>query len=84
MTRHINDLVVERDRGRSKPERTCVCKAVSYPHRVGSVQGCYGLAVCPHGLPTPEHPDYEGCQECEIDSYQDYLFDYHRDRTLGD
>ena len=77
---NTNDLVTVRHRiGRRRPEHTCRCDAVPWPHRLGSVKGCYGDAYCAHGLPTPEHPDYEGrCPDCDREAYGDMLFDSWR------
>ncbi len=65
--KRINALVIERRRpGRRKPERTCRCAAGAYPHRAGSLPGCYGELQCEHGLPLHSHPDYDGrCPDCE-------------------
>ena len=79
--RRINDLVTERHRwGRRRPERTCTCVAVPFPHRVGSVKGCYGDLICSHGWPMYGHPDYEErCPECDREAYGDLLFDLWHD-----
>jgi len=75
-----NDLVTVRHRtGRRHPERTCRCDAVPWPHRLGGVEDCSGAATCAHGLPTAEHPDYEGrCGECDREAHADVLFDSWR------
>lgn len=74
-------LVIERQRpGRRQPERTCRCDAVPYPHRVGSVKGCFGDLICCHGQPMYGHPDYEECcPDCTRDEYGDMLFDLWHD-----
>ncbi len=79
--RRINDLVIERRRqGRRRPERTCTCDAVAFPHRLGSVKGCYGDLICSHGWPTHGHPDFdEACPECAWEAYSDLLFDQWHD-----
>lgn len=73
-------LVERRQRqGRQRAELTCRCSAAPYPHRAGSVKGCYGLAFCEHGIPTHEHPDFsERCPECERWEYADWWYDTHR------
>lgn len=66
--------------GRKQPERTCRCDAVAFPHRVGSVAGCYGDLICHHGRPMYGHPDYDGrCPDCTREEYGDLLFDQWRD-----
>ena len=81
LIRYRNGPVCERiRRGRRKPERTCTCAAVPWPHRVGTVLGCYGDLVCYHGLPMTGHPDYDGpCPACDREEYADSLFDLWRD-----
>ena len=78
--RHITPFVVIRRRhGRRQMEKTCTCDAVPWPHRAGSVEGCYGLAYCEHGLPTRDHPDFEGrCPECERWEWVDIVTDRRR------
>jgi hypothetical protein len=80
-TRWLTPLVVLRRRpDRRKLERTCTCDAVGYPHRAGSVDGCYGLSFCEHGRPTPDHPDYEGrCPECDRWAWADMRYHALRD-----
>ncbi len=77
---HVTPLVERRHRrGRRKAELTCHCDAAPYPHRAGSVEGCYGLAFCEHGIPTSEHPDFSGrCPECERWEHADHWYDTHR------
>jgi hypothetical protein len=78
LARWRTPLVFERRRpGRGQPELTCLCDAVPWPHRAGSVAGCYGLAFCEHGLPTHEHPDWcgERCRECDLWEYADRACD---------
>lgn len=79
--KRINKLVIERARpGRRRPERTCRCDAAPYPHRLGSVKGCYGDLVCDHGWPLYGHPDYDGrCPACDREEYADRLFDLWHD-----
>ena len=79
--KRINLLVVERTRqGRRRPERTCTCDAVFWPHRADTVPGCYGGLICYHGLPMTGHPDYDGpCSACDREEYADILFDRWRD-----
>ncbi|MBN1180507.1 MAG: hypothetical protein JXD18_14960 [Anaerolineae bacterium] len=81
--RWLTPLVRKHSRqGRRQPEATCYCEAAPWPHRAGSVEGCYGLAFCEHGLPTRDHPDYESrCAECERLEWGD--FQYHRLRDDG-
>ena len=64
-------------RSRRKAELTCTCDAVSWPHRAGSVAGCYGLAFCEHGAPTSEHPEWDGirCRECDLWEWADWIHD---------
>jgi hypothetical protein len=78
--RWVTPLVYERHRpGRRKPEQTCTCDAVPWPHRAGTVEGCYGLAYCEHGRPTREHPDGgEYCPECAWWEYVDHVTDLCR------
>jgi hypothetical protein len=80
VARWLTPLVRLRKRGgRHRPEATCTCGAVAYPHRAGSVPGCYGLAFCEHGLPTRDHPGYEGrCPECELWEWVDVVTDVRR------
>ena len=75
--KQVTPLVERRVRSRRRtPELTCTCDAVPWPHRAGSVAGCYGLAYCEHGLPTSHHPDYEGrCPECELWEWVDWYHD---------
>lgn len=75
------ELVTKRyRRGRQKPEYVCRCNAVPWPHRLDSIEGCYGHAFCHHGLPTPNHPEYEHrCPDCDREAYGDYLYDCWRD-----
>jgi hypothetical protein len=76
--RQVTPLVRRRRRaGRRRPEMTCTCDAVPWPHRAGSVAGCYGLAFCDHGLPTPDHPDWSGesCRECALWEWVDWVYD---------
>jgi hypothetical protein len=66
--------------GRTTPEATCTCDAVAWPHRAGSVGGCYGLAYCAHERPTCDHPDYEGpCPECQLWEWADHVIDARRE-----
>jgi len=80
----MRKLVVERTRrGRSRPEKTCTCRAVRYPHRVGTVPGCYGDLVCYHGMPMYGHPDWdERCPDCDREAAADIAFDCWRDARL--
>jgi hypothetical protein len=79
--KRTNEPVRERTRqGRCQPERTCTCDAVRYPHRLGSVTGCYGGLICYHGQPMHGHPDFAGrCPQCDREEYADILFDRWRD-----
>ena len=81
---YINEYVVRRTRkGRRKPELTCRCDALSFPHRAGSDPQCIGLLYCEHGLPLYGHPDYEGrCPECDRWEAADIAFDRWRDDRL--
>jgi hypothetical protein len=76
-----SELVVERIRqSRRKPECTCRCDVAPFPHRLGSVRGCYGDLICPHGLPMAGHPDHAArCPECDREAYADIAFDRWRD-----
>lgn len=83
--RRVSDLVIEhRPSGRRKPEHTCRCEILPYPHRSSSVPGCYGDLVCHHGTPQFGHPAYEGrCSECDREEYRDILFDlWHEEHGL--
>ena len=79
-----NRLVVERQRkGRRKLERTCRCDVAPFPHRLGSIKGCYGGLICSHGWPMYGHPDFdEYCQECAAEEYGDLLFDLWHEHRL--
>jgi hypothetical protein len=79
--RRTSGFVRERTRqGRCQPERTCTGAAVPWPHRVGTVLGCYGDLVCYHGLPMTGHPDYDGpCLACDREEAGDIAFDRWRD-----
>ena len=80
-TKLVTQLVTKHTRkGHRKPESTCRCDAVSFPHRLGSVPGCYGGLVCHHGLPMYGHPDFEErCRECDREDYGDHLDHLWRD-----
>jgi len=67
----VTPLVFSRRRPhRRHPELTCTCQAVSWPHRLGSVPGCYGRAFCHHGRRTGQHPDgAEFCPHCSADDW---------------
>ena len=79
--KRTSGLVRERTRqGRRKPERTCTCAAVPWPHRADTVPGCYGDLLCYHGLPMTGHPDYaDRCAECDREEAGDELFDRWHD-----
>ena len=84
--RTINPLVTaNRRQHRRHPELTCRCAAARFPHRAGSVPGCYGLdAYCTHGQRTAAHPDGpELCWRCEEEDWQDYTCDTVRDLRAG-
>lgn len=73
--RVVNPLVTAHRRPhRRRPELTCTCDAAPYPHRAGSVPGCYGLdAYCAHGCRTAAHPEgAEFCPYCAQDEWYDY------------
>ena len=82
--KRISTFVVERTRtGRQKPERTCTCDAVPWPHRVSTVLGCYGALICYHGLPMTGHPDYaDRCAECDRAEAGDIACDRWRDERM--
>ena len=79
--KRINALVIERRRsGRRRPERTCTCDIVVYPHRAGSIPGCHGELKCAHGLPLYGHPDHDGrCSECDRDAWADAAYHAWKD-----
>ena len=82
--RHVNEFVIERSRkGRRKPELTCRCDALPFPHRAGSDPDCIGLLYCHHGLPMYGHPDWDGrCPDCDREAWADIAFDTWRDARL--
>lgn len=83
MSWSVRPVIERRRHGRRRPERTCCCGAVGYPHRVGSIPGCIGDLTCAHGAPMPGHPDYDGrCPECDREEYADILSDTWRDDRL--
>ena len=74
------DLAILECQGRRETEHTCRCAAVRYPHRLGSVTGCYGDLICYHGLPMTGHPDYANrCAECDREEAGDIACDRWRD-----
>jgi hypothetical protein len=76
----VTPLVKRSHRQGRSPERTCYCDAVTFPHRLDSVPGCYGGLVCHHGLPMAGHPDYEWrCTQCDREEYDDIVFDRWHD-----
>lgn len=87
--RYINPAVILRPRpGRRQAEYTCFCAAADYPHRAGSVPGCYGLTGwCSHGERTPEHPDFDPetdrCPHCADEAWWDYADQVYTERRLA-
>jgi len=47
-------------------QTVCTCEAYDFPYRLGG-GACNADLVCPHGMPEPGHPDYDGrrCADCD-------------------